>query len=128
MDRLPTDQEAAPLPEVVRTKTFYLQPMALEEALVQVCSGVSLYAGCERQLSGEMHDLCIHVPIVPMCWCATEEHTSYCGVAVLMCLMHVQVEQVGHDFYLFRDKDTNQVRVLYKRKTRGYGVIVPQLD
>ena len=35
VDRLPTDQEAAPLPEVVRTKTFYLQPMALEEALVQ---------------------------------------------------------------------------------------------
>jgi hypothetical protein len=40
----------------------------------------------------------------------------------------VQVEQVGHDFYLFKDKDTKQVRVLYKRKTRGYGVIVPQVD
>ena len=39
-----------------------------------------------------------------------------------------QVEQVGHDFYLFRDKYTNQVRVLYKRKHSGYGVIVPQLD
>ncbi len=38
VDRLPTDQEAAPLPEVVRTKTFYLQPMALEEALVQARS------------------------------------------------------------------------------------------
>ena len=35
---------------------------------------------------------------------------------------------MGHDFYLFKDKDTSQVRVLYKRKTRGYGVIVPQLD
>ena len=40
VDRLPTDQEAAPLPEVVRTKTFYLQPMALEEALVQVCCSI----------------------------------------------------------------------------------------
>ena len=42
------------------------------------------------------------------------------------CLL--QVEQVGHDFYLFRDKYTDQVRVLYKRKTSGYGVIVPQLE
>jgi hypothetical protein len=38
------------------------------------------------------------------------------------------VEQVGHDFYLFRDRETNTVRVLYKRKQRGFGVIVPQLD
>lgn len=39
-----------------------------------------------------------------------------------------QVEQVGHPFFVFRDKSSDQVRVLYKRKTRGYGVIVPQLQ
>lgn len=39
-----------------------------------------------------------------------------------------QVEQVGHPFFVFRDRSSKQVRVLYKRKTRGYGVIVPQLD
>ena len=36
VDELPTDQEPAAFPEVVRTKTFNLMPMTLEEALVQV--------------------------------------------------------------------------------------------
>eukprot|EP00884_Botryococcus_braunii_P020666 jgi/Botrbrau1/7283/Bobra.0318s0019.2 len=39
-----------------------------------------------------------------------------------------QVEQVGHDFFVYLDKGSNSVRVLYKRKTRGYGVIVPTLE
>ena len=37
MDELPIDQEPAAFPEIVRTKTFSLPPMTLEEALVQVC-------------------------------------------------------------------------------------------
>ena len=36
VDKLPTDREAAALPEVVRTKTFVLEPMSLEDALEQV--------------------------------------------------------------------------------------------
>lgn len=36
VDKLPTDQEAAAFPEVVRTKTFVLEPMTLEDALEQV--------------------------------------------------------------------------------------------
>ena len=36
VDELPTDQEPAAFPEIVRTKTFSLPPMTLEEALVQV--------------------------------------------------------------------------------------------
>ncbi len=36
VDKLPTDQEAAAFPEVVRTKTFVLEPMSLEDALEQV--------------------------------------------------------------------------------------------
>ncbi len=39
-----------------------------------------------------------------------------------------QVEQVGHNFFIFRDLQSSQVKVLYKRKSRGYGVIVPTLD
>ncbi len=38
VDKLPTDQEAAAFPEVVRTKTFVLEPMTLEDALEQVPS------------------------------------------------------------------------------------------
>lgn len=37
----------------------------------------------------------------------------------------LQVEQLGHAFYIFRDKD-DKLKVLYKRKVSGYGVIVPQ--
>lgn len=37
----------------------------------------------------------------------------------------VQVEQVGHSFYIFRDED-NKMKVLYKREHRGYGIIEPQ--
>ncbi|KAK9824515.1 hypothetical protein WJX72_011019 [[Myrmecia] bisecta] len=37
-----------------------------------------------------------------------------------------QAEQVGHDFYVYRDKASDQVQVVYKRKSHGYGVIIPQ--
>lgn len=36
------------------------------------------------------------------------------------------MEQVGHDFYIFQDKFDGAMKVLYKRKTFGYGVIIPQ--
>lgn len=35
------------------------------------------------------------------------------------------LEKLGHDFFVFRDKKTHDVQVLYKRKERGYGVIIP---
>ncbi len=56
------------------------------------------------------------------------EYTPFVSPLSSSLPLLVQVEQVGHDFYLFRDKYTKQVRVLYKRKNSGYGVIVPQLD
>jgi ribosomal subunit interface protein len=59
--------------DIVRTKTFMLQPATLEEA--------------------------------------TE-----------------QLEQVGHDFYLFQDKESGEIRVVYKRNHGGLGLIVPQLN
>ena len=36
-----------------------------------------------------------------------------------------QCDQLGHAFYLFRDVDSDQVQVVYKRRDVGYGVIVP---
>ena len=50
VDELPIDQQPAAFPEIVRTKTFSLPPMTLEEALVQVC-GVD---GCHLPLSSEL--------------------------------------------------------------------------
>ena len=36
-----------------------------------------------------------------------------------------QCDQLGHDFYVFREPNSDQVQVVYKRRTTGYGVIVP---
>ncbi len=33
---------------------------------------------------------------------------------------------VGHDFFVFRNKDTNQINVVYERNHGGFGVIVPR--
>lgn len=33
---------------------------------------------------------------------------------------------VDHDFFVFRDKETNEVSVVYKRNAGGYGLINPQ--
>ena len=33
------------------------------------------------------------------------------------------MEMVGHDFFLFHDKDTNQPSVVYKRRGWEYGVL-----
>lgn len=38
---------------------------------------------------------------------------------------HIQL--VDHDFFLYQDKDTGAVQVLYKRNAGGYGVIIPQM-
>lgn len=35
----------------------------------------------------------------------------------------LQMELLGHDFYVYKDSDTNTVCVVYKRKDGGYGII-----
>lgn len=35
----------------------------------------------------------------------------------------LQMELLGHSFYLYKDSDTNTVAVVYKRKDGGYGII-----
>lgn len=37
----------------------------------------------------------------------------------------VQTDLLGHDFYVFKDADTKNVHVVYKRKNGGYGIIKP---
>lgn len=36
-----------------------------------------------------------------------------------------QMELLGHDFFVFRDADTNTINVLYRRRDGNYGLIVP---
>ena len=37
-----------------------------------------------------------------------------------------QLQVIDHDFYLFRDKATNSLQVVYQRNHGGYGVIQPR--
>ncbi len=39
-----------------------------------------------------------------------------------------QMELLGHDFFMFYNKDTGGVNVLYRRRSGGYGVLVPQAE
>jgi putative sigma-54 modulation protein len=36
-----------------------------------------------------------------------------------------QMELLGHTFFVYLDAQSNDVRVVYKRRTSGYGVLVP---
>lgn len=39
----------------------------------------------------------------------------------------VQMELLGHDFYVFCNAETDQINVVYKRKGSTYGLIEPEL-
>ena len=39
----------------------------------------------------------------------------------------LQLELVGHDFFVFQDAESSEVNVVYKRKSGGYGLIEPQI-
>lgn len=40
----------------------------------------------------------------------------------------VQMELIGHKFYVFLNSKTDEVNVVYKRNDNSYGLIEPQLD
>ena len=35
----------------------------------------------------------------------------------------LQMELLGHQFYMYKDSETNKIAVVYKRKDSGYGII-----
>ena len=40
----------------------------------------------------------------------------------------VQLDLLGHDFYVYFDQDAHQVQVVYRRNNGGYGVIEPHVE
>ena len=38
----------------------------------------------------------------------------------------LQLEMLGHDFFVYLDSDTNSVCVVYKRYDGGYGLLEPE--
>jgi putative sigma-54 modulation protein len=38
-----------------------------------------------------------------------------------------ELENVGHDFYMFLDSESKQVNVVYRRKEGGYGLLKPEI-
>ncbi len=38
----------------------------------------------------------------------------------------LQLELVGHDFFVFRSDESDQINVIYRRRDGGYGLIEPQ--
>jgi putative sigma-54 modulation protein len=40
----------------------------------------------------------------------------------------LQMDLLGHDFFVFRDAENNDVSVVYKRSNGGYGLIEPVPD
>ena len=39
----------------------------------------------------------------------------------------LQLELIGHDFFVFQNADSDEVNVVYRRRSGGYGLIEPQL-
>ena len=39
----------------------------------------------------------------------------------------LQLELVGHSFFAFKNEDTNQIAILYKRKDNHYGLLEPEV-
>ena len=38
----------------------------------------------------------------------------------------IEMDLLGHDFYVFRNRDTEEINVVYKRKGGAYGLIEPE--
>ena len=38
----------------------------------------------------------------------------------------MQMDLLGHNFFVFRDAESGSINVIYRRKNGGYGILVPE--
>jgi len=38
----------------------------------------------------------------------------------------LQMEMIGHEFFMFRDAESGEINVVYKRKDGNYGLLIPE--
>jgi putative sigma-54 modulation protein len=92
--------------------------VAAEVAAVAAASpnGGSGHSAAERELLAvgeEDHGAVVKVKRFPLKPMSVEEAT-------------LQLELVGHDFFVFQNADTETTNVVYRRRDRHYGLIIPE--
>ncbi|MFR3273452.1 MAG: sigma 54 modulation/S30EA ribosomal C-terminal domain-containing protein [Slackia sp.] len=40
----------------------------------------------------------------------------------------IQIDLLGHDFFVYTDRDSNEVNVMYRRTGGGYGLLKPKAE
>lgn len=99
--------------ERTKQSVRHLEPIPVEEALDD--EGGEIEEGAEEEPDEDIEPRIVRVKshaVKPM---APEEAA-------------LQMEMVGHDFFVFTDAETENVAVVYRRDAGGYGLIEPALD
>lgn len=58
--------------------------------------------------------------------CEVSERKAFLVKPMSLDEAALQMEMLGHPFFVFRSEDTNQIAILYKRKDKRYGLLEPE--
>ncbi|MGC1307635.1 MAG: ribosome-associated translation inhibitor RaiA [Phormidesmis sp.] len=73
--------------------------------------------------SPDISEVLSHQPTLP----AEVVRTKYFAMPPMTVQQALEnLEMVGHDFYMFRNSDTNEINVIYERNHGGYGLLLPR--
>ena len=93
-------------------------PRSLAEAAVAEAAGAAL--GAPASLDGAAHDADDWSSEGPGRIVREKEHSA---IPMTVDQALFEMELVGHDFYLFNDKETGRASVVYRRHAYDYGLI-----
>ena len=67
------------------------------------------------------HVFCFNVDMISITWVSFDLSTPISVKEAIFAL-----DYIDHDFYVFRDEESNDVSVVYKRNAGGVGLIQPE--